>query len=940
MSKPSFTKGTENRVMSNRGAKMQTTRDQQPRRTESAKALRDGHALGKVILAVLVSVCLTAPVAVGAFPFNASTDHPRIFVGQGDLPVLASRAGISETGMPPKTVLSWQSHMPEWNKVKSMAWSSPDHLVLEQSGSSGFWSKTDARKVDEYLSNQAVVYYLTQGQPEGPQMAQRLIRYLQDIVDDSRGRNGGSIGPSIEDNDWGKNAVYKGFCMAYDYVYPYLINQNPQLAEDYARWLYEQGKEAYGAISYLGEDVGLYKHYYNVSWMADGVVAAFLAMWGDIPSLQSDIYQKLNYALDFKWEDYRARALNYYGTYSGYREERVEEDLITAALISSCLLNRDPFDEFGDHLLNIDDWVMYMTRGDQGMSDETGDKPDLGPLKGYFKVFPYISAERNRDSKTLWFLDLMLRLDGEPGLEVGEPWVFLLWNDRTIPRTPPALSQVPLSRFFGDLTWEDGGNSQYAHFRSQWVYGEPLGSAVVMASFLCGPLAGGHDTASNGHFAIFRGGDILTCSAGVYDGTAFDHTKNYSQPPISENTILIYQPNSPYLDENTHGTSFPHTEGMQAPAPGTTGGNGIYTAEHPFDDEHEMGHVTKFAYVKEAGRQISRLECDITDGYPNTGKPDLWQEGQLVDAVLREFLFLAGRYFVVYDRINATSSAYKKSIIIHSTDKTMPRVLDGSWSGGTQPHPGPYGGTPGVWTPDGSKFYWDKGNSRLFITTHLPSTQTGRRVIAIGGTNASGEWNQTNSYEFWHRRAGVQYPWDDQYLNDNEIEEQIESGWAGWWRLEIEPAQDVREERFLTVLEATGKTQSQPVESQRLASDASTVALSIADPGEPIVIALPLGLEPLEDLWYDYDPQGSILEEDPGASYATHVVDGLDPGAYAVLLEPCSGRDRPELVHRGETTEDGMLTFRVARSGRFHVVADEMAAGPSPGVMLLLARLR
>lgn len=916
-------------------------RQQRPsRRNSRARCESPFRIPPKALTGVLTVVCILMPAIAGAFPFQASMEHPRVFVTQGDLPVIASRVGIAETGMPPKTVLSWQSHVAEWNKVRDVAWGAPGSLVLEHSDDSGDWSKTDARKVDEYLSNQAVVYYLTQGQPEGPQMAQRLINYLRDIVQDSRNRNGGSIGPSIRENDWGKNAVYKGFCMAYDYVYPYLVNQDPQLAQDYARWLYEQGKRAYEAISLLGEDVNLYKHYYNYCWIADGAVAPLLTIWGDIPGLQSDIYSKLDYALDFKWEDYRARALNYYGTYSGYREERVEEDLITAALISTCLLNKDPFEDFGDHLLNIDDWSMYMTRGDMGMSDETGDKPDLGALKSYFKVFPYISAEYDRDGKTLWFLDTMLRLDGEPGLAVGEPWVYLLWNDRTIPRTPPALGGVPPSRFFGDLTWDDGGNSQYAHFRSQWVFGEPMGSAVVMASFLCGPLAGGHDTASNGHFAIFRGGDILTCSSGVYDGTAFEHTQNYSGPAISENTVLIYDPNSPYTDEDSHGTSFPHTEGMQAPAPGTTGGSGNYTADHPFDYEHEFGHVTKFAYVTEGGRQVARLECDLTDGYPNTGKTDLWTEGQVVDAVLRDFVFLAGRYFVVYDRINATSSAYKKSITIHSTDKTKPRLLDGSWSGGTQPHPGPYGGTPGVWTANGSKFYWDKGESRLFITTHLPSLQTGRRVFAIGGTNASGEWNQTNSYEFWHRRAGAQYPWDDQYLGDNEIEQQIESGWAGWWRLEIEPAQDVREERFLMVMEATGKSQAQPVESERLASDAATVALSIQDPGEPIVIALPMGLQPLDDLWYDYDPQGSLPEDNGGESWALHVVDGLDPGAYLVFHEPCSGGARPTEVHQGETTEDGMLTFRVRGSGRFHVVPQGLAAGRLQGAGMLLARVR
>jgi hypothetical protein len=156
--------------------------------------------------------------------------------------------------------------------------------------------------------------------------------------------------------------------------------------------------------------------------------------------------------------------------------------------------------------------------------------------------------------------------------------------------------------------------------------------------------------------------------------------------------------------------------------------------------------------------------------------------------------------------------------------------------------------------------------------------------------------------------------------------------------LEIEPAQDTREDRFLVLLEATSKSQSQPVASERIPSDARTVALSIQDPGEPIVVALPLGLESLDGLWYDYDPQG-FLPDDPGApdgeNWALHVADGLDPGAYVVFLEPTDG-GRSEKVFEGRTTEDGMLVYRWSGAGRFRVFQDGLNVGRAPGAGLVL----
>ncbi|MFH1740895.1 MAG: hypothetical protein ABIH23_17965, partial [bacterium] len=618
---------------------------------------------------------------------------------------------------------------------------------------------------------------------------------------------------------------------------------------------------------------------------------------------------------------------NYVGTYSGYRAERVEEDLITALLIKDCIIGHDPFNEFPNHFLNIDDWVMYMLRADLGESDETGDATDLADVSHYFYSYPYVSANYNSDDQTLYFLDSLWDHLGTDALQLlSEPWALIFWNDKTSSRKSPAFADAPLSRFFGDLTWEDGGNSQYTHFRSNWAMGRD--ETTIVASFLCGPIAGGHDAYSNGHYAVFRGGDILTASTGVYDGTAFDHCRNYYQPPISENSILIYQPNSPYIAEDDHYESWPHREGMMAPPPGSTGGGGVYMATDPYDDDHEMGHVTKFVCTMGAGRQVSRLECDLTDGYPNTAKPTIWTQGAVADKVVRNFLFLAGKYFVVYDRLYATSSSWKKSVLIHSPDRTMPRLIDGTWSGGVQPHGCLYGGTPGVWTQDGSKFYWEKEDSRLFVTAHLPAVESGRRILAIGGTNSQGIWNRSGSdpsYEFWLRRTAQNYAWSSQYMNPGEIEEQVESGWAGWWRLEVEPVQDSREDRFLVLLEPAPKSQSQPTGSARIPSDPQAVSLQIQDSIEPIVVTLPLGLDPLEDVWYDYGPQGSLLDgigiESETELWSQHVVDGLAPGDYVVLLEVAGNRNEVEMAHQGATTPDGLLTFHARGAGRFNVMS-------------------
>ncbi len=852
------------------------------------------------LIALLALAALAAPQSSGAF--EVSAQHPRMFVTDADLPRLRARCAIVDGTNQAEFAAEWGSHADEYARLVALADGyGPDDVPDADAAN---WSKNAIKAYSVGFSNLAAAYLLNAHRAEGAAYRNTIVTWWEAAVQYARNRNGGSIGPSIDFNLFGRNANWRGYVMAFDHLYDELSSTNPTLRNEIAQWLIANVEEAW---TYLHGDSeyppSTWPHYYKQPWVCDSLFNTLVAVRGTQGLDHALVDTRIAYAHAYKKLDMEARAHNFCGTYSGYRWERPEEDTSSALAWRTAILDEDPLVTYGYHFRNMDDWVMYMTRPNFYESDETGDSHDMDHLHGTFVWFAYPGAVMDRDPNTLWFLD---RASEEVG-DIPIPWFLIYYNDKSLARAQPTHDTVPLGRYFGDLTPLDGYNSQYAHFRSSWAFSTG-DQSTVHGSFLCGPKGMGHDLHSNGHLALFRGQDILTASTGVYDGTNFRHTQIYGSQPISENTILIVDPDNPYITDEDYADN--QREGMQAPAPGTTGGAGIYTAEDAYDREHEFGFVERFRNTD--GYDVY-LYADITTAYPNTRKADLWPAGQTAENVTRQILFQVGRYVVLCDRVTSVNPSATKRVVMHCPSKAGYTLLDGTWNGGEATHPGEFGGTHGQSTDNGVRYMWTKGDSRAFATVLYPKPASaggpGRKLVRVGGADASGNWNTAGSAEFYLREMGENAVWRDDYITAGEEEELIELGIMGFWRMEIE-ATGRKEHTFLHVYELTGRDQTVAIPVEYLDDvDEARVGCVIRHPGNGRVNVFGRDEDVDTEAIYGFRHDEPVLH---------HVAD-LAPGTYRIT-ETDSGFEATGVVD-----DASLLTFRSPGGGTFHVVRESDA---------------
>lgn len=860
-----------------------------------------------------VTVLVTAAISLlAASPAGAMTirrDHPRLLLNSDDLGRLRARCGIRDGNNQIDHPTQWGTHANDYRALRDyVAALSPelDHL------NGRTWSQSIVRVYSRYLAAAAFEHLLS----GSPATAELQVGWWRQILADSRAINSGAVGPSVSGSNWGEDASWKGFCLSYDYMYEFLGSDHSALRDSIALWLYKQTGSGWREIGGAGSlPVEGYKHYYRVPWVADGVFGVILAAGGDPGSLgvADSLAARLAWTHAFKQADMEVRAKNHCGTYAGYRPARVQED-VTIALAWQSATDERPLEEYSYHFDNIDDWVMYMCRPGFKESDETGDSHDLYLLDSRWVHYAYPMAVREWNPSTLWFLDqAYAAVAVEP-----DPWKQILWNDRALARVAPTGATLSLGRYFGDLTLDDGHNSQYAHWKSAWAYAGPSSQDVVQVTYLCGPLQGGHDDLSNGHFAIFRGQDILTASTGVYDGTNAAHTRYWHSSPISENTILVVDSANPYARGDSVDI-VTHAEGMQASAPGTTGGGGLYVAEDAYDYRHEFGSIRKFANRADGTFYIM---SDLTSAYPNKPKADLWPAGQTVESVTRQLSIEAGRFVVVCDRVESVRASAVKRVVVHCPSPGGFTLLDGDWDGGQPTVAGPYGGTPGQSASRALSYRWERGASRMFSTVLYPAPADrggeGRELVRVGGTNRAGEWNAgpsggDPSYEFYLRQIGRNVPWVDTYISDSERNMYLNEGWAGYWRMEIE-ATGAKQHAFLHVYEPVAITQSDRTPVSYLEDlDGNHVGSRIEIPGASRVTIFGRDETPGDRVIYQ-----SLLD-----TPHHHLLADLQPGIYRVrherFLRGSSAAVAEWLVEAGE---DGLATFETDTGGSFTVLRE------------------
>ena len=358
------------------------------------------------------------------------------------------------------------------------------------------------------------------------------------------------------------------------------------------------------------------------------------------------------------------------------------------------------------------------------------------PLRAFSRIAPILGARYN---------DPVANAISEEGAQKGWskiPWERFLFFDPTIKSSTPSKENYPLSHHF-----EGAG---HVYMRGDW--NDPNST---WAFFGAGPSFAGHSRDDEGQFMISKKG-YLVLRAG---GSGHNDLDYYTGGSLAFNIVTIFD-----KDEQ-----FRRTDPRQAGGVKNENDGGmiryLYNS-HTRTDRAEIksySHNDKFTYAA----------ADLTKAYSS----------HKVNEVTRQFLYLRGEreFFVIFDRIDATSPSYPKHWFLHIPGE--PKV-DGKETVLTPEHVVSYRGNYATWLSDpaGEENVLSAGRARAFFTTLLPINPT----ITKRGGEGHDLWGHPNEPSAQYNHVGEG--------NRNRLP-------IVPWRLEIEAPEGDKKAYFLNVIE-------------------------------------------------------------------------------------------------------------------------------------------
>ena len=757
------------------------------------------------------------------------------------------------------------------------------------------------------------------------------VRQWMDAVSTAADAKVGSIGDGLygsfsDKNSFGEYGAYYGWCVLYDWTYQFMKASGdvPRL-QAYWQALYATHNDAYtyaDGSGWSGADVPAEDwNFYKGRYWLDPAVAVEMCISGDPEGTapeQALLTSRWPRIWIWKQQQFAIPELLLCGTHSGYIDNAPSLEMIIGHLFRTCTNNDVTATLAPTYYNNYADWLMRAVGGLYTPTDQTGQSAWLPSsstgqkIHGRFQGLSNFFEARQADPYTLYFLDA---LQSFTAIEV-QPMQIIL-DDKRVARSVPTSSAVPLCRMYGDLTPNDGGQSECAYMRNSWAYSD----TTISISILGGQLSYGHDRLVDGHFAIFRGKDNLTHHSGAYDGTDYTHTQGYGNEPISYNTILIIDPANPYSNGAAEFDRF--REGMESV--GTPEGTNLLYAADCFQPQNQGGYYKRF--TNSGGAQY--ILYDVTYQYPNTQRSSLWDLGTILTSATRSFFLVGGHYYLIFDRVRGVSTATTVAPIIHWPDQVGPILTSGSWTLGTPAYTGAGNGTPGAGTA-AHQYRVQKDASRIFATIVEPANA---ELWRVGGSNSTGVrnrgWrrrptgtcqccdgatidNPDPSFEFWLPRfmSGAGRNMEVDPCNIGSAGEQNDyfliRNNACSWRTEARTTGTAN--RLISqCLEITAVSQAAPA--------ATVAALSTpTDADRAGIVVSTLGNQWVTVVSRDETIDATVIYTAQGTTPAEHAVADLFAGDYSVLQDGRRINGRHHV-----TDEGGLLTFQCVGGGTFQI---------------------
>jgi len=278
------------------------------------------------------------------------------------------------------------------------------------------------------------------------------------------------------------------------------------------------------------------------------------------------------------------------------------------------------------------------------------------------------------------------------------------------------------------------------YLRSGWKGG------ATYATFTAGSAVAQHRHYDENNFTIYKH-DFLALDSGTRGVQSDTCLTYYYAQTVAHNCILIHRPGErlpPYWGPRLNDES------------GVFNHGGMY--------HNSVAKVLAF----ETNDAFTYIASDATKPY-----------GEKCREAVRQFVHILPDVFVVYDRVGAAATSYRKEWLLHTKDE--PRI-------------------------DGRLTTADCGKGRIFCETVLPEDA---KLVKVGGPGK----------EFW--ASGRNWSIDPKYVE--RVEKRAKSigrgPYFGAWRLEVSPGAARENDRFLHVLTASDTSTATAPVTKKISRD-------------------------------------------------------------------------------------------------------------------------
>lgn len=346
---------------------------------------------------------------------------------------------------------------------------------------------------------------------------------------------------------------------------------------------------------------------------------------------------------------------------------------------------------------------------------------------------------------------------------------------------PRAVETLPLARLF------DGIGLVVA--RSDWS------PDATYVSFKAGDNYWSHSHLDQGAFTIYKGGPLAIDSGAYAPQYGSDHHLNYSYQTIAHNTITVTDPEDNAAMATRDGPRPIANDGGQRRV---GSGWGIEPAPLDLDEwlaQRDLYHTGRLLRTLDEN-DLTVAVADLTPAYhhPRAAAGELSHRTPRVERAWRVFAYdRQDDVVIVYDDVRATAAGFRKRWLLHSIEEPL---IDGA--GFTLAIPAQT--RPG------------RGGGQLRGHVLLPRE---RHLLAIGGPG----------FEFYV--DGRNYDEDGTLLAG--LREGEHAPEPGAWRIELTPAHNANDDRFLVVMLPT-RIGTQPPHRVRLLEDGGRVGCEIVGP--------------------------------------------------------------------------------------------------------------